>query len=170
MKGYNRLIGDAPFECVVHGGGRLMALSVSAAPSDAVAPNPGALLQTSAAAERGTARPMPSVVLLVEENEIFALDATDIMRNIGVRTVMSTSNQRKALEIIASGRPDLVVLSVGLLLHESFDIADRLLELKIPFNFAVWYDEQGIIPARFEGIAILRKPYSEESLLTALTR
>lgn len=113
-------------------------------------------------------RSMPATVLLVEENQVFALDATDIMRGLGVGTVITASNPSRILAAIACCPPDLVLLTVSLPLGESFGVADQLLGLQIPFCFSAGYEEQRTIPARFGNVAVVRKPYSEESILTAL--
>ncbi|MFD1611089.1 HWE histidine kinase domain-containing protein [Sphingomonas tabacisoli] len=101
-------------------------------------------------------------LLLVEDSLIIALDAEDIANRLGAETVMTASSVEAALDLIESDPPTLAILDINLGNGDSFPIADRLLELKIPFMFATGYGEQAQIPQQHRGRTVIQKPYTLE--------
>ena len=59
-------------------------------------------------------------------------------------------------------------MSVPLGDHNSFPIADRLLELGIPFMFATGYGEQAKLPDEHRGRTVLQKPYTLATMIRRL--
>jgi len=101
-------------------------------------------------------------VLLVEDSLIIALDAEDILRKLGAENVDTAASVEAALDLIDNIRPTVAILDINLGHAESFPIADRLLELQIPFLFATGYGEQARIPTEHHGRAVIQKPYTLE--------
>jgi CheY-like chemotaxis protein len=64
--------------------------------------------------------------------------------------------------------PTLAILDINLGDHTSFAIADRLLELDIPFLFATGYGEQAQLPDDHKARAVVQKPYTLENVARAL--
>ena len=112
---------------------------------------------------------VPNDVLIVEDDPIIALDFEDTIRSFGVRTVRCAASVAHALRMIEERAPDFALLDVGLAREKSFDVADRLATLKIPFAFATGYGGDHVeLP--FADRPILSKPCSSEALLAVLRR
>jgi len=113
---------------------------------------------------------IPGDVLLVEDNFIIALDAEDALRRVGAREVRTASNVVAALELIDERWPDFAVLDVNLGLETSFEIANRLLMLGVPFAFMTGYGESESFPDEFAHVPRIRKPFTHQSLAAVLGR
>ena len=72
--------------------------------------------------------------------------------------------------MIADRTPDVALLDVGLVREESFAIAGRLDELKIPFIFVTGYGVDVRLPAPLADKPRLPKPYSSDALKALLMR
>lgn len=107
-------------------------------------------------------------VLLVEDSLIIALDAEDILKRLGALHVATAGTVEQALEAIDRTMPTLAILDVNLGDHSSFAVADRLLELNIPFLFATGYGEQAQLPDDHRDRTVLQKPYTLENVARAL--
>jgi light-regulated signal transduction histidine kinase (bacteriophytochrome) len=112
---------------------------------------------------------VPRDVLLVEDAMIIALDAEDMIRELGVETVRVSSNVKQALNEIVERPPDFALLDVNLGSETSFKIAERLQELGIRFAFATGYGDDLAFPPAFAGTPKLRKPYIARSIRDVLT-
>jgi two-component sensor histidine kinase len=95
-------------------------------------------------------------VLLIEDSLIIALDAEDILKRLGARQVATAATVEDGIRAIGDSRPDLAILDVNLGDHTSFAVADRLLELDIPFLFATGYGEQAQLPEDHRGRTVRR--------------
>jgi DNA-binding NtrC family response regulator len=113
---------------------------------------------------------LPDDVLIVEDDAIIALDMEDTMLGFGVKTVRTAASVAKALEMIADRAPDFALLDVGLAHENSFAVAGRLDELKIPFVFVTGYGSASAFPAAFAHTPTLSKPYSTDALGALLKR
>jgi light-regulated signal transduction histidine kinase (bacteriophytochrome) len=122
----------------------------------------------SAAAGEDASAAMPKDVLLVEDTMIIALDAEDMMRQLGVETVRVTGSVAQALKEIADRAPDFALLDVNLGSENSFAIAEHLANLGIRFAFASGYGDQLAFPAPFANTPKLRKPYLLHSMKDVL--
>ena len=107
--------------------------------------------------------------LLVEDNIIIALDADEMLSGLGFSYVEIASNTPQALELIDSSRFDVGLLDINLGNETSFAVADRLMELGVPFVFLSGYgDSEERMPDRFRGIHVIQKPYDASTLRTGL--
>ena len=113
---------------------------------------------------------LPRDVLLVEDNVIIALDTEAILTKLGVADVRVANSVAAALKIIDERPPLFALLDVNLGVETSFEIAEKLVELKIPFAFATGYGEQIAFPRELAAIPKLSKPYSGESLQQLMRR
>jgi CheY-like chemotaxis protein len=107
-------------------------------------------------------------VLLVEDSLIIALDAEDVLKRLGADHVATAATVEQGLKAIDEAKPDLAILDVNLGDHTSFAVADRLLELGIPFLFATGYGEQAQLPEDHATRTVLQKPYTLENMARAL--
>jgi light-regulated signal transduction histidine kinase (bacteriophytochrome) len=106
--------------------------------------------------------------LLVEDSLIIALDAENILRQLGARDVVSDGTVRGAIAAIDAERPDVAILDINLGHDDSFAIADRLDDLGVPFIFATGYGQQAALPERHRARTVLQKPYTLQSMAQAL--
>ncbi|PVM85841.1 HWE histidine kinase domain-containing protein [Caulobacter endophyticus] len=107
-------------------------------------------------------------VLLVEDSLIIALDAEDIANRLGARGVTTAATVQGALDSIEAHPPTVAVLDINLGDRNSYPIADRLAELKVPFLFATGYGEQANLPQNHRGRLVVQKPYTLENLARAM--
>jgi len=85
----------------------------------------------------------------------------------GVKTVRTAGNVAMALDMIAERVPEFALLDVGLVREQSFEIAEKLTELNIPFAFATGYGPDRV-PPEFADRPRLPKPCPREALLNVL--
>lgn len=109
-----------------------------------------------------------AVILLVEDNVIFALDAEDMLRRLGYGIVLPHQAVASALRAIDEGRVDFAILDIRLAEETSFPVAVRLKAAGIDFVFACEEDDSDLLPEEFLGAAVLAKPYTMENLRLAL--
>jgi CheY-like chemotaxis protein len=112
---------------------------------------------------------LPHDVLIVEDDPIIALDFEDTILGFGVKTVRCAGSVAHALMIIEERVPDFALLDVGLAREKSFDVAERLAKLNIPFAFVTGYGADRV-EAPFADRLRLPKPCSSEALLAVLRR
>lgn len=107
-------------------------------------------------------------VLLVEDSLIISLDAEDILIRLGAESVVVHATTQGALDQLVSMSPSIGVLDINLGDRTSIPIADRLLELGVPFIFASGYGEQASLPMEHRTRQVLQKPYTLENMARAL--
>jgi CheY-like chemotaxis protein len=110
---------------------------------------------------------LPNDVLIVEDDPIIALDFEDTILGFGVKIVRTAGNVAMALDMIAVRVPDFALLDVGLVREQSFEVAEKLAELNVPFAFATGYGADRVPPA-FADRPRLPKPCSSDGLRNAL--
>ena len=121
-------------------------------------------------AERAaSAGPVPSSVLLVEDNVIIAWDAEETLKRLGVGLVITASSVSQALAAIEKQPPAFALLDVDLGAETSFAVAERLAGSKIPFAFVTGYGEQIALPVIFADVPKIGKPYSADTLRAVLS-
>ncbi|ODN68931.1 Bacteriophytochrome [Methylobrevis pamukkalensis] len=107
--------------------------------------------------------------LLVEDNAIIALDAEEIMQELGAASVEQVASVEEAFATIARRRPRFALLDFNLGPETSLPIAERLHEAGIPFVFATGYGEQLKLPEALTAVPIVSKPFTKASLLAGIT-
>ncbi|UVO50260.1 GAF domain-containing protein [Sphingomonas sp. SUN019] len=107
-------------------------------------------------------------VLLVEDSLIIALDAEDIITRLGAETIATAATVDAALDAIENQRPTVAMLDINLGDRNSFAIADRLMDLNVPFLFATGYGEQAQLPIDHRGRTVVQKPYTLENVARAI--
>ena len=103
-------------------------------------------------------------VLLVEDNMLIALDAEDMLVQIGAAAVDVAASVSDALAVIARDRPDLALLDVNLGPETSIPVAERLAQLEVPFLFATGYGDKVPRPASVSDAPMIAKPYTSDVL------
>lgn len=113
--------------------------------------------------------PLPSSVLLVEDNVIIAWDAEETLKHLGVGLVITASSVSQALAAIEKQPPSFALLDVDLGIETSFAVAEQLMGSRIPFAFVTGYGEQITLPAIFADVPKIGKPYSVDTLRAVLS-
>jgi CheY-like chemotaxis protein len=133
--------------------------------------------------ERGAIAPLPLVaqvarpltgltVLLVEDKALIALDAESVLHQLGAATVTCCPSVATAWQALTRHVPNVVVLDFNLGSETSVELADWLVERKIPFVFLTGYADKATIPPRFAATPVIHKPIdigpAGQALVTAL--
>lgn len=129
--------------------------------------------KTTTAPETGAAATpeplaVPDDLLIVEDNFIIALDLEDTLRKLGVPDVRTASNVATALAAIKERAPRFALLDVNLGMETSFEVANRLAALRVPFAFMTGYGENAVFPPELAQVARVRKPFTPQSLAAVL--
>lgn len=111
---------------------------------------------------------MPNDVLIVEDDAIIAFDFEATIIELGIQQVRTAGYAADALAMIAERAPDFALLDVGLGDKTSFEVADRLDALKIPYAFVTGYRADVALASRFAGKPVLSKPCLREELEAVL--
>lgn len=109
------------------------------------------------------------VVLLVEDSMIIALDAEEMLLNMGADRVDTAGSSKEALRLIKTGIPTMALLDVNLGNETSFAVARRLKELDVPFVFATGYGDDASFPKEHRTVPVVKKPYLPAAILAALS-
>lgn len=112
---------------------------------------------------------LPNDVLIVEDDPIIALDFEDRILGFGVKAVRCAVSVANALILIEERVPDFALLDVGLSREKSFDVAERLAKLNVPFAFVTGYGAHRV-NSPFADRPLLSKPCSTEALLAVILR
>ena len=108
-------------------------------------------------------------VLLVEDSMIIALDAEEMLLELGAAKVDTASSSHEAFRILDLYTPTFAMLDVNLGRETSFLIASRLRELGVPYIFATGYGDSVTLPAEHADTTVVTKPYSAESIARAVS-
>jgi light-regulated signal transduction histidine kinase (bacteriophytochrome)/CheY-like chemotaxis protein len=106
--------------------------------------------------------------LVLEDTMIIAMDAADILTELGANDVKIASNVQEALNQIEKNTFSVAVLDVNLGNEQSLPVAIRLAEMGVPFILSTGYGERDDIRANYPPCPILRKPFSNETLAEAV--
>lgn len=107
-------------------------------------------------------------VLLLEDSLIIAMDAEDMLEQLGFDEVMVESNVAGALAAIERARPRLAFLDFNLGDENSSAVADKLHELGVPFWFVTGYGEAMEQLYTSKSCGVLHKPYTKEDFAKAI--
>ncbi len=106
-------------------------------------------------------------VLLVEDSFIIALDAEDILQRAGAE-ILTASTVEAAHDRLDDANPDFAILDINLGDQNSFGIAERLVEMGVPFFFASGYGEQAKLPMDLRSTPVLQKPYTNANIMRSV--
>lgn len=103
-------------------------------------------------------------VLIVEDNFIIAMDAEELMIELGATNVHIASTCDEALNAIGAAEISAAILDFNLDNDTSISVADALHERGTPFVFATGYSDLSILPERYQSQPLLKKPYTREDI------
>ncbi len=110
---------------------------------------------------------MPEGLLLVEDEELIALNLTEELSDMGWSVVGPASSLSEAFSLLATSVVDAAVLDVNLRGQTVYPLAEELERRCVPFVFSTGYevvDPQG----RFDAVPVLRKPAAGSDFAAAL--
>lgn len=113
-------------------------------------------------------RALSGTALVVEDNMIIALDAEDILLNLGADDVVMASSVSEALCLIEVRDFCFAVLDVNLGAETSELVGLKLAELGIPFVFATGYGETAALTEKFPNTEIVQKPYDKSAIMATI--
>jgi light-regulated signal transduction histidine kinase (bacteriophytochrome)/CheY-like chemotaxis protein len=108
--------------------------------------------------------------LIVEDNVIIAMEAEDVLRDLGFSDCQVAGSVRAAHAVIDDARISFAMLDVNLGTETSEQIAEELYARQIPFIFASGYGDRSFTNTRFQGVPVITKPYSERDIRSAINR
>ena len=106
-------------------------------------------------------------VLIVEDEAVIAMLVEDMVSDFGSEVVGPVCKFAEALRFARDAELDAAILDINVGGAVIFPVADVLQERGIPLIFATGYGARAI-PQRFCDSPTLPKPFSYESLATAL--
>jgi len=109
--------------------------------------------------ERPAASSLPSLVLLVEDSPIIAMNTEALLLEMPVGGVRMASSVAEALALIETETFDLGILDVNLGKENSLPVAERLAALNIPVIFATGLSEELPLVGAWSSAPVLKKPY-----------
>ena len=107
-------------------------------------------------------------VLVLEDNMIIALEAEDLLRELGAATVYTASTVVGAEQIMKAERIDWALLDVNLGASTSLEFAQRIRDAGIPFIFASGYGRNVALGELHRTSVTVTKPFSRGSLGRAI--
>ncbi|OWV95290.1 regulator [Rhizobium sp. R72] len=103
-------------------------------------------------------------VLVLEDSLIIAMEAEDILRQVGVETIGIASSLEQAMEATKSEIFDFALLDVNLGEVMSFDFARHLASIRMPFGFVSGYSDTRDFPEDLQNVPLLVKPFGESAM------
>ncbi len=103
-------------------------------------------------------------VLVLEDSLIIAMEAEDILRQVGVDAIGIASSLEQAMEATKRETFDFALLDVNLGEVMSFDFARHLASIRIPFGFVSGYSDTKDFPEDLRNVPLLVKPFGETAM------
>lgn len=108
-------------------------------------------------------------VLIVEDNMLIALDASDILKDNGADDVHMSGSVADALAVLEANTITFALLDVNLGDQTSLPVAEVLADRNIPFVLATGYGDAESITASYPPAVIAKKPFTAESIVKAIS-
>lgn len=106
-------------------------------------------------------------VLVAEDDHIQCDGIVACITDFGATVVGPAHSLSEARELVRSNSVDIAVVDIDLGDGDTFDFARTLQSRGLPFIFATGYN-CGKVPAGFEHIKCLEKPFTEHALVSSL--
>jgi DNA-binding response OmpR family regulator len=107
-----------------------------------------------------------SRILIANDEWFLAAYISEAVASAGGVALGPVPTVRAALELVISELPDAVTLNVRLRDECSFSVADKLVEMRIPFVFVA--DRAVTLPVRLLHVPLLTKPFAAYQVVAAL--
>ena len=106
--------------------------------------------------------------LVLEDNLIIAMDASDLLTLRGASRVHQASSVEAAMALLDTEAIAFAVLDVNLGRQTSIPVADRMHAMGIPFVLATGYGDVEQILSDYPDAPVAKKPYTGETLAAAM--
>jgi len=103
-------------------------------------------------------------VLIIEDEYLLASELEEVLRASRAEIIGPIHDLDSAFEQVAAGGFDVAIIDINLHGQQSYEIADELKRIGVPFLFATGYGED-VIPARLRDVVRFEKPYNMSKLL-----
>jgi CheY-like chemotaxis protein len=108
--------------------------------------------------------------LVVEDNMIIAMEAEELLRDLGYGDCHVCGSVRSALQILADHTISFALLDIDLGNETSEEIATSLRASDTPFIFASGYDEFPELAAHLRNVPVITKPYTSKDIAAAIAK
>ncbi|GGC39952.1 signal transduction histidine kinase [Novosphingobium marinum] len=108
--------------------------------------------------------------LIVEDNMIIAMEAEDILGELGCGHCHVAGSVRDALKVIEDNDIRFALLDINLGRETSEEVAFKLARLGISFVFASGYGELKSRPEEFAKVPVITKPYAMKDIRSAIEK
>jgi CheY-like chemotaxis protein len=106
-------------------------------------------------------------ILVVEDEEMIASVIEEMLLDLGCHQIWLAGNAKDAQAVLAQHKPHAVILDVNLGGDSGYQLAQSLVDAKIPFIFATGYGRHGL-PEQWSTRPIMQKPFKMETLQAVL--
>jgi light-regulated signal transduction histidine kinase (bacteriophytochrome)/ActR/RegA family two-component response regulator len=143
--------------------------------ADAPMPQPGggtsSTIGMATPADAKDAEPLEGAhVLLVEDNMLIALEAEDMLRELGAAHVALASTIPDAMQLVTQQTFQFAMLDINVGKGTTFDLATQLQGAGVPLIFATGYGEELAFERRDSDEVVIQKPYERDHLRRAIHR
>ena len=114
--------------------------------------------------------PLLHTCLLVEDNLFIAIDAEDMLRALGAKTVIVAKSVSEALAALEKLQFSFALLDINLGAENSLPIARQLRASGVPFAFGTGYSRGMVLNESYTHVPVVPKPYHRSKMVSALTR
>jgi PAS domain S-box-containing protein len=104
-------------------------------------------------------------VLLVEDEALIGMELEEALQAAGCTVIGVAATVAEALDMIERNEPQGALLDINLAGEDSYPVADRLVQARIPFAFCSGYAADAMLPERFAGVPLIRKPFNAASVV-----
>jgi light-regulated signal transduction histidine kinase (bacteriophytochrome)/CheY-like chemotaxis protein len=111
-----------------------------------------------------------NTALIVEDNMIIALDAEDLLMELGARKTLVASSVQMAEHLLETEQVDFALLDVNLGSETSMPVARALRDRNLPFVFATGYGDQTAFTSEFPETPVVQKPFNSARVAGALAK
>jgi DNA-binding LytR/AlgR family response regulator len=109
-------------------------------------------------------------VLLLEDEPLIAMELAEIVSAAGGTVAASIRTAQEALGFFDKTNIDVAILDVHLRTGTSFEVADALAHLGIPFVFCTGAGQDQRHVANWPGVPVIVKPYSAGVVVETLSK
>jgi two-component SAPR family response regulator len=110
-------------------------------------------------------------ILLLDDNLLLGFEIAQNLKSKKMSVMGPFSNTRDAMSSLESNVPDAAILDINMGDGTtSLSFADTLTEKGLPFVFLTGYGSGGVIPDRFSGVQVMRKPIRQAQVLETIEK
>ena len=106
-------------------------------------------------------------ILVVEDQYLLATEVCEWLVDAGAEVLGPVPDSLQARALIDAERPECAVIDINLGDGPVYDVANRLIERRVPFLFATGYGRNSI-PDEYAGTPTLEKPFKSGELVEAV--